>query len=81
MENDFVCMSCGNLVPERHRSQFYMDCPYCKAITSLYKPQPHQVLFHKDPTPIKAILGGFGSGKSLTADAEVFDHLISLPRS
>lgn len=72
-------MSCGNLVPERHRSQFYMDCPYCKAITSLYKPQPHQVLFHKDPSPIKAILGGFGSGKSLTADAEVFDHLLTLP--
>lgn len=74
-----ICSNCGNEVPERNTSQFFMDCPYCKAITSLYEPLPHQVAFHEDPSPIKALLGGFGSGKSLTADAEIFDHLIRLP--
>ena len=77
---DRICYNCGNLVPERNVSQFYMDCPHCKAITQLYEPQEHQIIFHKDPSPVKALLGGFGSGKSLVADAEIFDHLLRLPR-
>lgn len=53
------CKNCKNQVSDKHCSQFYMECPYCNAITQLYEPQPHQILFHKDPSPIKAILGRF----------------------
>ena len=75
------CLLCRSEIPKENIASLSAVCPSCRAYISLYKPQPHQVLFHKDPSPIKAVLGGFGSGKSLTTDAEVVDHVLSIPGS
>lgn len=54
-------------------------CEDCGAIEMLYNPQTYQADFHRDTTRYKGLFGGYGTGKTTSAVAEVIDHCISVP--
>ena len=55
------------------------QCPDCGAYEIFYEPQDYQMAFHKDTHMIRGLFGGYGSGKTTTAVAEIIDHVLSVP--
>jgi len=67
-------------VPEVELSdRMWSVCPECGAIYIWYVPQDYQETFHRDNHMIKGLFGGFGSGKTTSATAELLDHAFRTP--
>lgn len=75
---EYKCAFCNDTVTV-DSSVFYGECPSCKAIIIDYKPQPHQVAFHKSDAKYRLNLGGYGSGKTTMNCAEVARHVYTTP--
>lgn len=57
----------------------YGICNICNSAIILYRPLPHQQLYHKDTHTFKAIFGAYGSGKTTTAVMELIKHVLAVP--
>lgn len=60
-------------------SEFWLECTNCNAYINTYKPQPHQLSFHKDPKLYKMNAGGYGSGKTTVSRQEIYRHALITP--
>lgn len=57
---------------------FYGKCDRCEATLIDYVPLPHQQDFHESPAQFRMAIGGFGSGKTTGASAEIAKHALSV---
>ena len=73
------CKVCASGTMKQPEGKMYQVCDICNAAEILYKPQPHQQQFHRDPHTFKAIFGAYGSGKTTTAVMELIRHALSVP--
>ena len=64
-------------VPIKH-NVFYGKCNRCAATLIDYVPLPHQESFHKSPAQFRMSIGGFGSGKTTAASAEIANHALTV---
>lgn len=74
-----MCPNCMMGDIKRRDGTMYGVCPDCGAFELMYEPQDYQMKLHKDPHLIRGIFGGFGSGKTTMAVAEIVDHCLSIP--
>ena len=71
-----VCSTGEYVTPEGKK---YGICNICNSAIILYKPLPHQQLYHQDTHTFKAIFGAYGSGKTTTATIELIRHALAVP--
>ena len=57
---------------------FYGKCNYCSATLIDYVPLTHQEDFHNSSAQYRLNIGGYGSGKTTAACAEISHHLFSV---
>lgn len=74
----YTCPLCGGKVKVLDNT-FYGRCDTCLATLIDYKPQPHQVDFHKSKAKYRLNIGGYGTGKTTMDAAEVANHILSVP--
>lgn len=75
-----ICQSKELHKPEVETAPYMWSvCPDCGAIYLWYEPQDYQEEFHRDPHMIKGLFGGYGSGKTTMAVAEILDHALNTP--
>lgn len=58
---------------------FYGKCKNCEATLIDYIPLPHQEAFHMSNAQYRLNIGGFGSGKTTAACAEIATHALDTP--
>lgn len=58
-------------------STWWLECSNskCNTFHNTYVPQEHQEAFHKDSHRITGNFGGYGSGKTLTSQEELYKHI------
>ena len=58
-------------------STWWLECSNskCNTFHNTYVPQEHQEAFHKDAHRITGNFGGYGSGKTLTSQEELYKHI------
>lgn len=71
-----VCHSGEVRIPD---NVFYGQCDNCKATLIDYEPLPHQEAFHESTAQYRLNIGGFGSGKTTAACAEIATHAEDTP--
>lgn len=78
-----VCSHCKGkrlFKPELETAEYLWSvCPDCGVVHMWYDPQGYQQAFHIDNHMIKGLFGGYGSGKTTMAVAEVIDHALRTP--
>lgn len=74
----YTCPFCGDDIKVK-KDLFYGRCPACKATIVDYKPQAHQVEFHRSNAMYRLLLGGYGTGKTTMCVAEVAQHSMTVP--
>lgn len=62
-------------------SEFWLECTRCNSYINTYKPQPHQLAVHEDPTLYLMNAGAYGTGKTLTSRQEVYRHILTTPNA
>lgn len=79
---DTVCQNCnfGNMKLPSNGQEWHLVCSECSAILFCYTPLPHQEQFHRDGTKYLLYAGGYGSGKTTTAAAEMVRLVLSTPK-
>ncbi len=75
----YDCPICGNGEVKVKAGTFYGKCDFCKATVIDYKPLEHQEAFHLSNAQYRMLIGGFGSGKTTAACAEVAMHGFTTP--
>jgi len=70
----YTCPVCRTGQVKVKDSLFYGKCDNCEATMINYKPLKHQEDFHKSKARYRLNIGGFGSGKTTAACAEVAKH-------
>lgn len=61
------------------KERFYGYCPTCGLMFNDYTPQPHQEQFHASGATLRLNIGGYGSGKTTMACAEIAEHILNVP--
>jgi phage terminase large subunit len=84
MQKPFLHKPCdhcsfGKYIMPTNGQEWHLVCQECGAYLFCYKPLPHQIEFHKDPSKYRMYAGGFGSGKTTTAAAEMLRLVLSTP--
>ena len=62
-------------------STFWYECEKCNTFINTYQPQSHQMKTHTDPTLYIMNAGGYGSGKTLTSQQEIYRHAFITPNA
>jgi len=83
---DFKCPTCQSpMAPadtiSGNPSEFWLECTKCNTLINTYKPQPHQLSVHQDPTLYLMNAGGYGTGKTLTSRQELYRHVLITPNA
>lgn len=74
----YHCPVCQSGEIEIKHNVFYGKCERCSATLIDYVPLPHQRAFHESPAQFRMSIGGFGSGKTTAASAEIAKHALSV---
>lgn len=77
----YRCPVCGFGEVKIDESVFYGRCDECSATVIDYAPAPHQEAFHLSKTTYRALIGGFGSGKTTAVCAEDVIHCLTTPHA
>lgn len=66
-----------------NKSQFWLECSnvYCGAMVDNFEPYNMQYNFLEDDHSIKAVFGGFASGKSISVIKDVQKHILITPNA
>jgi phage terminase large subunit len=77
-----ICDHCklGKYILPTSGQEWHLVCQECRAILFCYTPLPHQQRFHADKAKYRMYAGGFGSGKTTTAAAEMLKLVLSTPK-
>ena len=77
-----LCDHCkiGNYILPSSGQEWHLVCQECRAILFCYTPLPHQEEFHADKAKYRMYAGGYGSGKTTTAAAEMLKLVLSTPK-
>lgn len=64
-------------------STFFRECsnPRCNTYVNTYIPQAHQEAVHRDPHTYLGNFGAYGTGKTLTSQAEILKHVLITPNA
>lgn len=75
----YICPVCntGDIVVKDNT--FYGRCENCEATLIDYKPLEHQEAFHHSKAQYRLNIGGYGSGKTTAACAEIAVHAMHTP--
>lgn len=76
-----TCHRCkvGKYVLPSNGQEWHLVCQECRAILFCYTPLPHQYNFHADDSKYRMYAGGYGSGKTTTAAAEMLKLVLTTP--
>lgn len=76
-----LCYRCkvGKYVMPSNGQEWHLVCQECRAILFCYTPLPHQYNFHADDSKYRMYAGGYGSGKTTTAAAEMLKLVLTTP--
>lgn len=75
----YKCSLCPEGTISISDDRFYGKCTHCGATLIDYIPLQHQEAFHSSTAQYRLNIGGFGSGKTTAAVAEVVAHALSTP--
>ena len=75
----YKCSLCPEGTISISDDKFYGKCDNCGATLIDYTPLQHQEAFHASEAQYRLNIGGFGSGKTTAAVAEVVKHVLSTP--
>lgn len=75
----YSCSVCGSGKVLVQDNLFYGKCDNCGATLIDYTPLHHQRAFHESNAQYRLNIGGFGSGKTTAACAELTLHALSTP--
>ena len=74
----YTCPICHTGDIKVSHNVFYGKCNRCSVTLVDYVPLQHQEAFHQSPAQFRMAIGGFGSGKTTAASAEIAKHALSV---
>jgi len=74
----YKCPVCHSGIVRVKDNVFYGRCELCKATLIDYAPLQHQEAFHADTAQYRLLIGGYGTGKTTSACAELATHVLMI---
>ena len=75
----YACPVCKTGIVKVKDNVFYGKCELCNATMMDYTPLQHQEAFHASNAQYRMLIGGFASGKTTAACAELAIHALNTP--